>query len=349
MHLNAFKLAQTKRNVGAVLWVLALIFITGCTPANQQVLVKVQGEAQGTYYAITYYDEENRDLKVSLDSLLKAFDEEASLWMENSVISQINRNEPSYVLGPHMKEMLALSAQVAEETGGAFDITVGPLVNVWGFGFKKGEMPDSMTVDSLRSFLGYHNIRVIEGRVVKTDPRIEIDLNAIAQGYCVDLIGSFLEARGVTTYLVDIGGEVLARGNKADGSEWKVGIERPAEDQTGPRELQSIVRLKNKALATSGSYRKFYEKDGVKYSHTIDPSKGYPVNHSLLSASVMAGTAALADAYATALMVMGTEKAITYVLSRKDIDAFLIFSDEKGEYKTWVSPGLEALLEPDPQ
>ncbi|MBE0641517.1 MAG: FAD:protein FMN transferase [Bacteroidales bacterium] len=344
--VGVFKLAHPLLRMGVFLWFSFLMLAVSCTTGKQVEPVRIQGEAQGTYYAVTYYDPMLRDLKPSLDSLLRAFDQEASLWVENSVISRINRNDTNYTLGQHMKDMLIMAKSVAEETNGAFDITVGPLVNIWGFGFRKGEMPDSSAVDSLRTFIGYDKISLKGDILVKSDPRVEIDLNAIAQGYCVDLIGEFLEALGIMNYLVDIGGEVLARGKKADGSPWKVGIERPAEDAFSQRELQSIVRLTDRALATSGSYRKFYEKDGVKYSHTIDPLTGYPVQHSLLSASVMAGSSALADAYATALMVMGTDNAIQFVNSSKDIEAFLIFTNETGEYQVWVSPGLEEMLEP---
>ncbi|HRY97695.1 MAG TPA: FAD:protein FMN transferase [Bacteroidales bacterium] len=338
-------------SAGRLGWFLSILLMAalGCQQEKPLVPVHFQGEAQGTYYALTYYDAQHRNLQPAVDSLLRAFDLEASLWVEQSTLSQINRNDTSYSLGPHMQEMLQLSLRIARESQGAFDITVGPLVNAWGFGFREGRKPQQATIDSLLQLTGAGRFRVEGDKVVKSDARVELDLNAIAQGYSVDLLGAFLEEQGIQNFLVDIGGEVLARGKKADGSDWRVGIERPAESPDAPRELQDVVRLTDLAMATSGSYRKFYEQDGVKYSHTIDPATGYPVTHRLLSASVMAGSVALADAYATVLMVLGPEKAKAFILGRKDLEAYLIFTNEDGAYETWVSPGLEQQIVQDTQ
>jgi thiamine biosynthesis lipoprotein len=176
---------------------------------------------------------------------------------------------------------------------------------------------------------------------VKNDERTTIDFNAIAQGYSVDLVGTFLEARGIENYLVDIGGEVKARGVKPDGSFWKIGIEKPARQKNDERELKEIIVLKNKSVATSGSYRKFYEKDGVRYSHTIDPKTGYPVQHSLLSVSVVADNTALADAYATSFMVMGLERSKQFLRLHPELDAFFIYADDQGNYRTYATEGFK--------
>jgi len=313
-------------------------------------MVRFQGEAQGTYYAITYYDSEGRDFQMEVDSILHAFDNIASLWVEGSVISRINANDTTVVIPGEIEEMFLLSQEVSEASDGAFDITVGPLVNAWGFGFRSGSMPDSAAVDSMMAYVGFHRVRLEGDRLVKEDPRIAIDLNAVAQGYSVDVVGRWLEGQGIEVYLVDIGGEVLARGAKPDGGEWKVGIEKPSGHPDDPRELEAVALIRDKALATSGSYRKFYEKDGLRFSHTIDPRTGYPVSHHLLSASVLAGDAATADAWATAFMVMGTEAAMAKVSATPALEAFLIYTNEEGNFETWASPGLkEMLVTPEPK
>lgn len=326
------------------LLVLTALMLVASACVRPPELIRFQGEAQGTYYAVTYYDQQGRNLQPEVDSILVAFDQVASLWVENSILSRYNRNDSDVVLDPMLIEMTKLSLSIAEETQGAFDITVGPLVNAWGFGFRNEQMPDSAHVDSLLEFIGWHRLELIDEKLIKEDPRIAVDMNAIAQGYAVDLLGEFLESKGITDYLVDIGGEVLAHGKKPDGSLWKIGIEKPAESPTAERQLQEVVEFTDKAMATSGSYRKFYERDGVKYAHTIDPRTGYPVSHRLLSVSVLAGNATLADAYATALMVMGTEEAKTMVSVKSGLEAYLIYTDENGEYLSWKSDGLKQMI-----
>lgn len=320
---------------------LPLLFLS-CQPEKQSI--HFQGEAQGTYYAITYYDAENRQLQGQIDSILQAFDQVASLWVENSEISRINRNEVEGPLSVMMLEMLEASAGVYATSGGAFDITVGPLVNAWGFGFRHQQMPDAEMVDSLVQFVGFEKLEWTAERLSKAVPEVEIDLNAIAQGFSVDVIGKYLKAKGISDFLVDVGGEVLASGKKPDGELWRVGIEKPAESASAERSLESIVAFTDKALATSGSYRKFYEKEGMKYSHTIDPRTGYPVQHSLLSASVLAENATLADAWATAFMVMGMEETIALLPSLPGLEVFLIYADETGAYQQWASEGMQALI-----
>lgn len=199
-------------------------------------------------------------------------------------------------------------------------------------------------VDSLLPLINYKAVRLENGLLVKGNPDIQIDYNAIAQGYSVDLMGGFLQKNGITSYLVDIGGEVLAKGTKPDGSLWTVGIEKPSDNQDSERQLKATLTLTDKAIATSGNYRKFYEVDGIRYSHTIDPKTGYPVKHSLLSATVMADSAAIADAFATAFMVMGVEKTQEFLMNYSGIEVYLIYSGEDAEIKTWKSSGIEKLL-----
>ncbi|MDP2424309.1 MAG: FAD:protein FMN transferase, partial [Bacteroidales bacterium] len=214
-----------------------------------------------------------------------------------------------------------------------------PLVNAWGFGFTNRMKLNSNKVDSLMQFVGYQNFNLIENKIIKQNPGSAIDFNAIAKGYAVDVVGRFIEGKGISQYLVDIGGEVFARKRKHDGQLWKIGIEKPADQADSQRDLKVILELENEAIATSGNYRRYYEEDGIRYSHTIDPSTGYPVNHSLLSASVLAADCMTADAYATAFMVMGIERAKAYVLSHPGMEAYFIYASKDGSLETWASEG----------
>jgi thiamine biosynthesis lipoprotein len=247
-------------------------------------------------------------------------------------------------LDSYFIEIFKLSKSIAEDTDGSFDFTVGPLVNAWGFGFAENRNVDSLIIDSILQFVGHRKMNIDSGWLYKADERTAIDFNAIAQGYSVDLMGFFLESQNIENYLVDIGGEVKASGNKPDGSKWKIGIEKPAEHANDGRDLKAVIELKDKCVATSGNYRKFYEENGIRYSHTIDPKTGYPVQHSLLSVSVVADHAAVADAYATAFMVMGLEQCKSYLNQKKNLDAFLIYADEDGNYKSYVTEGFQKLI-----
>ncbi len=325
----------------AFLPVFLLFIFPSCR--NHQKIV-LTGNAQGTYYAITYFDEENKNFRKEIDSLLTEFDQIASLWVENSVISKVNRNDTSSVLNDIFIELFDLSMEVSEKTDGAFDFTAGPLISAWGFSFREKIKMDQQKVDSILKFTGYEKIKIKDGKVIKEDPRIQLDFNAIAQGYSVDLVADFLRSKGIDRFLVDIGGEVYASSTKPHHEQWKVGIEKPVEDPSAERQLKAVVFLKNKALATSGNYRKFYVEDGVKYSHTIDPETGYPARHSLLSTSVMADKCAIADAYATAFLVMGLEKAKKYISEHDELEGYFIYAGEDGELRIWYTPGMNKLI-----
>lgn len=324
---------------------LLLFFLSRCGSPQFSEPVKFRGEAQGTYYVVTYYDPEQRNFQQDIDSLLRDFDMTASMWVENSLISRINRNDEATVPNTIFWELFKRSKQVFEKSGGAFDPTVGPLVNAWGFGFTDRMKVDQQIVDSLLPLIGFDQVYVENDRIVKTDPRVQFDFNAIAQGYAVDLIGLFLEEQDVRNYLVDIGGEVLAKGTKPNKTAWKVGIEKPSDNAAYGEGLKAIVELENKSLATSGNYRKFYEEDGVRYSHTIDPKTGYPVQHSILSVSVLANDCATADAWATAFMVLGLDFSIEILGRDKDLDAYFIYSGSvSGELKTYFTEGFKKIL-----
>ena len=312
---------------------------------SKQEKIEFTGEAQGTYYAVTYFDTEGRNFQPEIDSLLQAFDQVASMWVENSMLSRVNREDTTVKLNDTFIRIFERSVEVAEMTDGAFDYTVGPLINAWGFGFQNKMKMDQHIVDSILNFVGYEKVKIANGKVIKSDPRIQFDFNAIAQGYSVDLLADFLRSKDIDRFLVDIGGEVYAEGNKPGGEQWKVGIEKPAEDMNAARELQAVIFLRDKALATSGSYRKFYVEDGIKYSHTLDPKTGYPVQHSLLSATVLASDCMTADAYATAFMVMGLEKTKNYLNEHEaNLEVYLIYSDEEGENQTYMTSGMRSLM-----
>lgn len=300
--------------------------------------------AQGTYYSITYFDHLDRNFQPQIDSLLDAFDMSVSMWKPESVISRINRGEEGVKCDSFFINTYLIALVVAEESNGAFDFTVGPLVNAWGFGFTDRLKVDQLMVDSLLPLVDYRFITLDGDHIIMEKEGINFDFNAVAQGYSVDIVSDFLTSKGLKNYLIDIGGEVLARGEKPGNGKWLVGIEKPSEDELSERTLEATVYLKDLALATSGNYRKYYEEDGVRYSHTIDPETGYPVTHTLLSASVIAKDAGTADAWATAFMVMGLDKAKAILKTKKDLEAYFIFSNEDGTLGTYITDGMEALL-----
>lgn len=328
-----------------IILLLSVIIFPGCEPETQKI--QFGGEAQGTYYAVTYYDHQKRNLQDEIDSILVLFDQTASMWVPGSIISRINRGEDNVELNRWFTELFEVSRQIGEESNGAFDMTIGPLVNAWGFGFTDRQKLDDLKVDSLKALVDYTKVDLSDGKVTMGIPGMQFDFNGIAQGYSVDVLCSYLESEGITAYLIDIGGEVYARGKKPDGSKWRVGIEKPAETALSQREIEVVVPLEDKAMATSGSYRKFYEEDGIRYSHTIDPYTGYPVTHSLLSVTVIAENCTLADGYATAFMVMGLERSMKFLDKRDDLEAFFIFSTGTGEYDIAYTKGMGMMIGKD--
>ena len=283
---------------------------------HRQEPVRLAGEAQGTYYSIQYFDPEQRNLQPQIDSLLQAFDRSASLWVDSSLLRRINDGQTD-TLDDILSFLLQNSLRIMDYTDSAFDIRMGRLVQTWGFSFKQRSEPDSTTLAALlraaHSPVGYAN-----GRFFRHNPDTELDFNAIAQGYASDLVARLLDGYGIDSYLVDIGGEVISRGLKPDGKPWRVGIERPAEDRYSEPVVQTAITLTDASVVTSGSYRKYYEKGGVRYSHTIDPATGRPVQHSLLSVSVVEDQCWLADAMCTAYMVMGLDSARRFIAAHPD-------------------------------
>lgn len=333
-----------KRFLSWILTIAAFLHFS-CNHNLQLQQVKIQGETQGTYYAVTYYEAAGKIYQEDIESLLEDFDNTASMWVENSIISKINRNEKPVQINDDFRILFNMSKEVHHKSHEAFDPTIGPLVNAWGFGFTDRMKVDQHMVDSLLPLIGFEKVKLENNTITKEDPRIQFDFNAIAQGYSADLVAKLLEEKGVENYLIDIGGEVLGKGSKPNNEPWKVGIEKPSDNAGYGQGLKAIVKLQNKALATSGNYRKFYEEDGIRYSHTINPKTGYPVQHSLLSVSVLANDCGTADAYATACMVSGLERSKEMINAIPELEAYFIYSDKTGELKTYFTGGFEKYID----
>ncbi len=304
--------------------------MTGCDSVEKQQFF---GTTQGSYYSIIYYDEQNRDFSGDFDSIFREIENTLSLWDENSMISRVNRNDESVVLNQIFIDNFNYAMRAAELSEGYFDPTVGPLVSAWGFHFKDGVEMTPEIVDSLKQFVGYHKIKIEDGKVIKENPDMTLDFNAVAQGYTTDMIGDFLLLNGVENFLVDVGGEILAMGNKPNGDLWKVGIEKPAEDKDAERIVQEIVELKDKSIVTSGNYRKYVERNGKRYSHSIDPNTGFPAANNMLSATIICDDTSWADCLASICMLVGMERAKEILATQKDVKAFFIY-EEEGEVRT---------------
>lgn len=327
---------------------LLLLLAAACSAPNEPT--RLQGEAQGTFYTIAYCDKQHRDLRPQIDSLLHAFDLTASLWEENSLIRQANLHQPTHVNSTFC-HLLNNSLQMEQYTQGAFNCKIGALVNLYGFGFENRSDITDGQVDSLLRLIHQGQCTLtLDADSLPTvilSPGVQLDFNAIAQGYSVDLLAALFDSLDVTDYLIDVGGEVRAKGSKPDGTPWTVGIERPAQNKYSAQEIETAIALTNRSVVTSGNYRKYYEQDGVRYSHTIDPATGRPVSHSLLSASVVSAEAWYADAMATAFMVMGLECSLQFIQDHPDNPdiqaAFFIYHDGS-EYRTLATPAFQDII-----
>ena len=298
-----------------------------------------EGMVFGTIYKITY--QHNDDLQNEIKAAMMEVDNSLSPYNPNSIITRINHNEDT-LLNEHFLHVFNLAQQISTETEGAFDITVAPLVNAWGFGFKHSIDIDPNVIDSLRQFVGYQKIKLEDGKIVKEDARTMLDCSAIAKGYGVDRVARLLDQKGVQHYMVDIGGEVVLKGKNPRMKTWRIGINKPVEDSLSVnQELQTILEVSGVGMATSGNYRKFYYKDGKRYAHTIDPRVGTPVQHNILSATVIAKDCTTADAYATAFMVMGLEEAKAFCEAHPELHAYFICDGEGDSYEIFATPGME--------
>ena len=303
-----------------------------------------EGFIFGTIYHITYHSDTN--LKKEIEAELKKVDQSLSPFNKTSVITKVNRNE-NPVVDPMFKEVFLLAENISNETHGAFDITVAPLVNEWGFGFKKGVEPTRQVIDSLKYIVGYQKVKLTpKNYVQKQDPRIMLDCSAIAKGYGCDVVARLLRKNGINDYMIEIGGEIVTRGFNQKQEPWRIGVNKPTDDSLNTsQELQTILNVTDIAMATSGNYRNFYYKNGKKYAHTIDPKTGYPVQHNILSATVLAKNCATADAYATSFMVLGLEGAQKILQQHPELMAYLIYADKDGKNQTWYSPSLKSKIQ----
>lgn len=335
----------TKSSIFRIVFLLFLI-VGSIYIIRQQNTMPYQhntGQIFGTTYHITY--QSNKDLHREILQRLQLVDQTFSTFNDESIISKINRNEP-VKLNQMFIEVFDLAKTVSKDTHGAFDITVAPLVNVWGFGFKSGTPPTKAVIDSLRHLTGYEKVKLIGSKVRKQDPRIMLDCSAIAKGYGSDVVAQYLRSRDVENFMIEIGGEIVVQGNSDKRLPWKIGVTKPTDDSTlVNNELQTVLNVTNTAMATSGNYRRFYYKNGKKYAHTIDPKTGYPVQHNILSATVLANTCAKADAYATSFMVLGLEKTQQVLQHHPDLMVYLIYADGQGKNKVWYSPSLKKAIQ----
>jgi thiamine biosynthesis lipoprotein len=303
--------------------------------------VKIEGATMGTVYHVTYFDPEGRIFKREIDSVLRVVNQAINNYDSASDVSRFNRSAGTFRFSnPYFRSILNYAKEVAAASAGAFDPTVMPLVNAWGFGPGQTLQLDSARVDSLLQLVGFDKVSVSEDQISKTDARIQIDFGGIGQGFGADAIAGFLREKGITNMLVELGGEGIAAGkNLKSGQPWELGILDPASTHVN-QFFKAYVKLEDRAFTTSGNYFNYREINGRKYSHTISPVTGYPVQHELLSASVFAKDATTADAWATACMVAGLEQAKSWMAARPDLDAFFIFSTPNG-IETFATPGIK--------
>ena len=293
----------------------------------------------GTTFTVSYQCDS--DMNQSIKAELMKVDASLSPFNKASIITAINNNE-DVTPDKMFMDVFLLAMDVSRETNGAFDITVAPLVNAWGFGFKSGEKPTARQVDSLRQIIGYQKVSLVDGKIRKQDPRMMLDCSAIAKGYGTDVVANFLRSRGVKNFMVEIGGEIVTCGVNPSRVPWKVGVIKPTDDSLNvSHEVQTVLNVTDIAMATSGNYRRFYYKDGKKFAHTIDPATGYPVQHNILSATVLAKTCATADAYATSFMVLGLDGARKVLERHPELMAYFIYDDGQGNNAVWFSPSLK--------
>ncbi|MDL2296545.1 FAD:protein FMN transferase [Bacteroidales bacterium OttesenSCG-928-B11] len=306
----------------------SLLLIIAAASCAQNDLHKINGNGLGTYYQITYIGKDAPDLKPQIDSLLQYYSQQFSIFDTTSIVHHLNINKTNEVPDEFIN-LIEKSLEISLKTGGAFDITIAPLVSYWGFAQEEFTSIDSAHIDSLRSFIGYQNIIVSNNVLLKTDDRIKLNFNAIAKGYIVDRVTDFLLAQGFNNFIVDIGGEMFCMGDK-NGKPWQVGIQRPTSDRNGNFDSAHILPLTSKAIATSGNYRNYKELNGERYTHIINPKTGFPERSSLLSVSVIANDCATADALATAFMVMGLEESTRFLEANPEYEALFISIEEEG-------------------
>lgn len=315
-------------------------FIFAC---NGKLYFNIRGQAEGTSYNIIYSDDAERNFQTEVEKKIDDFEKSLSVYDDMSVISQINRNE-DVELDDYFITVVNKAKEISELTNGHFDISAEPLFRAWGFSSTDKQTPNKEELELLRQYVGMDKI-ILDGRkILKSHPQVLLNANAIAKGYSADIIADFFIQNGVDNFLIEIGGEIRLRGLNPDGELWRIGIDRPSENNLIPgQDIQSILQISDKAIATSGNYRQFYIVDGQKVPHTINPHTGYPVKHNLLSVTVIADDALTADAFATAFLVAGITTSEQWIKKYPYLDALFIY-DEKGEYKVHYTKGIEKYI-----
>ncbi|MGV6845304.1 MAG: FAD:protein FMN transferase [Lutibacter sp.] len=323
-----------------VVLLLSVLFLVSCEPKKENEVI-LRGDAIGTTFTIKYLNPNELNLDKEIESIIKKLNLSVSTYIPNSAISKINRRDTSVVVDKYFKEVFLKSARIYKETNGEFDPTVGNLVNAWGFGPGKPiKNLDSTTVKALLKYVGFDKVKMVGNKIIKKYPETYFDFNAIAKGYLVDLIGRLFERNAIKNYMIEIGGEIRARGINQKQKPWLIAIESPNTD--GTRSIFHKINLVNESIATSGNYRKYrIAKNGKKYVHTINPFTGYASPSNLLSASVISNSdCADVDGYATAFMAMGLEKTKAFLEKHQNLKAYLIYADKNGNLKTFKSKSL---------
>lgn len=321
-----------------LLFIAFSVLIIGCNTNNKKSELSYfqeSGEIFHTYYHIKY--EYERSVKEEIMDALQRFDQSLNPFKENSIIGKVNNNVP-VTLDSMFIKVFEKSMEVSRKTDGKFDITASPFINAWGFGFKDMANVTQEKIDSMKSFVGFDKIRIENGVIVKDDPRVQINTSAISKGYSCDVVANVLQNLGIENYMVEIGGEITMRGVNDKGNCWRIGIDKPTDDSTAmQRELQTILSICDKAVATSGNYRNYYVKDGIKYAHTIDPQTGYPSEQDILGATVIADDCMTADAFATAFMAMGVEKSVEVAKTVPNLHYYFIYVKPNGDISSMFS------------
>ena len=329
----------------SIIFALVFILMLAACQTKKSEYLKITGFAQGTNYHITYENSNHEDYSADIDSILKAFDKSCSIYDSTSIISRINNNDPSVEADDWFIDVFNKSVEVNASSGGAFDITVGPVVNAWGFGSSPVLKHDTAYIDSLLQFVGMEKVKLENRKIIKKFQGVKLDVNALAQGYSTDIVCNFFNSKGIRNYIVEIGGEVRGKGTNPRNQFWHVGIDKPSEENSAPDEkLQAIIGINNKSLSTSGNYRAFYVENGVKYAHTIDPKTGFPARNTLLSATVVCDDCITADAYATSFMVVGVEKSKEMLSKLKGVEVYFVYSNPQGEYEVYFSEGMKKMI-----
>jgi len=324
------------------------ILLLGLLSFKKAELKKVQfnGYAQGTTYSVIYYAEDQIVTQYEVDSLLKAIDLSMSIYIPNSLISKFNEyNTQEIEVDEHFKKVIQESLRLNKASNGIFDITIAPLAKLWGFGTKKvTNVPQKHEVDSVLQYVGSDKISLVGNKLYKKVKGVTVDVNGIAQGYSVDVIADFLASKGVKQYLIEVGGELRVKGPKPDGSNFKVGVEQPEEPNSAERHLNAIIELKQGAITTAGNYRKFIESNHQKLSHHINPKTGFPYTGEIISATIVAKSAMLADGYDNIIIAMTAKEALAYAKKNNNIEIYIIYKDAAGDIKTDASKGFKRLF-----